>query len=248
MKRILWPILLVFLVQAGIFFGSIQVSGVISELQKNAFGTLTEKSSSRSSDLQNLMVQRWSNVGETLNRVLASTETVLDAAGKTPADITADGELTRKLLEKYSSSMVYLLRRNAVSGAFIVLDGSAADRDADSRLRKPGLYFRDADPSTGPTDNSDLLAERAPSYITQNTNIAMDSLWMPYFTFDEPAGGATAAAFPGDSSQAFYFKPLLAARENPGADFSDLGYWSRSFYLNGTNGRDARDAMKIITY
>ena len=119
MKRILWPILLVFLVQAGIFFGSIQVSGVISELQKNAFGTLTEKSSSRSSDLQNLMVQRWSNVGETLNRVLASTETVLDAAGKTPADITADGELTRKLLEKYSSSMVYLLRRNAVSGAFI---------------------------------------------------------------------------------------------------------------------------------
>ncbi len=42
MKRILWPILLVFLVQAGIFFGSIQVSGVISELQKNAFGTLTE--------------------------------------------------------------------------------------------------------------------------------------------------------------------------------------------------------------
>ena len=86
--------------QAGIFFGSIQVSGVISELQKNAFGTLTEKSSSRSSDLQNLMVQRWSNVGETLNRVLASTETVLDAAGKTPADITADGELTRKLLEK----------------------------------------------------------------------------------------------------------------------------------------------------
>ena len=248
MKRILWPILLVFLVQAGIFFGSIQVSGVISELQKNAFGTLTEKSSSRSSDLQNLMVQRWSNVGETLNRVLASTETVLDAAGKTPADITADGELTRKLLEKYSSSMVYLLRRNAVSGAFIVLDGSAADRDADSRLRKPGLYFRDADPSTGPTDNSDLLAERAPSYITQNTNIAMDSLWMPYFTFDEPAGGATAAAFPGDSSQAFYFKPLLAARENPGADFSDLGYWSRPFYLNGTNGRDARDAMKIITY
>lgn len=144
--------------QAGIFFGSIQVSGVISELQKNAFGTLTEKSSSRSSDLQNLMVQRWSNVGETLNRVLASTETVLDAAGKTPADITADGELTRKLLEKYSSSMVYLLRRNAVSGAFIVLDGSAADRDADSRLRKPGLYFRDADPSTGPTDNSDRSA------------------------------------------------------------------------------------------
>ncbi|MFR8331669.1 MAG: hypothetical protein ACLU9S_04295 [Oscillospiraceae bacterium] len=71
---------------------------------------------------------------------------------------------------------------------------------------------------------------------------------MPYFTFDEPAGGATAAAFPGDSSQAFYFKPLLAARENPGADFSDLGYWSRPFYLNGTNGRDARDAMKIITY
>lgn len=100
MKRILWPILLVFLVQAGIFFGSIQVSGVISELQKNAFGTLTEKSSSRSSDLQNLMVQRWSNVGETLNRVLASTETVLDAAGKTPADITADGELTREAAGK----------------------------------------------------------------------------------------------------------------------------------------------------
>ena len=33
MKRILWPILLVFLVQAGIFFGSIQVSGVISEIR-----------------------------------------------------------------------------------------------------------------------------------------------------------------------------------------------------------------------
>lgn len=63
-----------------------------------------------------------------------------------------------------------------------MLEGSPAVDDNGGTV-KNGLYFRDMDPSSTSQDNSDILIERAPTAITKELGIPMDSEWHPVFLF-----------------------------------------------------------------
>ena len=98
-----------------------------------------------------------------------------------------------------------MIRKNSVTGAFLILNGQdSADLSAGDMV-KSGLYIRDDDPVTNPNDTSDLLIERAPSAITKTLGIPMDTGWYPTFQFyaDDPEYGR------------FYQKPFQAAVEHP---------------------------------
>ncbi len=87
-------------------------------------------------------------------------------AGPEALEINAD--VTNELLRQVSSPLMALMRTNSVSGAFIVFDGPHSGQ-------KAGLYLRDSDPSSTPSDNSDLLAVRGPP---RSPNIST-SPWTP---------------------------------------------------------------------
>jgi diguanylate cyclase (GGDEF)-like protein len=228
LRKILAPLLVVMTLQAGLIYGSLVFGGTVSQLKNNMFDIFAEKVSSRSSHLENDMIQRWSNLSESVENILAETDKTLIFHGKTIEDITYQDDLTDELLSNLSSHVLYLLRKNSVTRAFVILDCDGTDR-------KSGLYFRDSDPGSNPSDYSDLLAVRAPSLITKELEIAMDSFWYPSFELNR----SEYSAFD------FYYKPFEAAKENPSVAFSDLGYWSPPFYLNPDN---QMDTIQLITY
>ena len=87
------------------------------------------------------------------------------------------------------------------------------------------------DPSSTSQDNSDILIERAPTAITKELGIPMDSEWHPVFLFSGE----------NDQRNLFYQNPIRAAQSYPEAEPKELGYWSKPFYL------DER-SVPVITY
>nr|WP_243108450.1 EAL domain-containing protein [Maliibacterium massiliense] len=235
MRTLLVPLLVVTILQASLFVVSIMYGGVLDQLNHSAFDILNERVINRRNDLQNEMVQRWSNVGEAVESVNGRVADLLAERGATHADITPNSPLATDILGDIANDVVYLLRRNSVTGAFVILNGRQALPEDGSALERSGIYLRDLDPASNPRDTSDLLIERAPSVVTQQLGISTDTWWEPQFHL------TADTALP---EYRMLHSPLQAAADHPGVSYADLGYWSMPFVLSG----EAGESNEVLTY
>lgn len=223
-RRLLVPMIIIVIVQVVLFISTIYSSGIIKILRENSFNILNQKVESRKDYLKNEMIQHWSNVGESETTINSNILEKLKRKGLTVNDLNSNSQITAELLNDISSDVVFMLRKNYVTGAFLILNTNSEE--------KPGIYVRDLDPNSNPSDNSDLLMERGPASIARNLGIPLDTWWSNKFTFD----GENKI-----TSKDFFQNPINAALENKNLSYKDLGYWSRPFSL------DEKD-IKVITY
>lgn len=212
------------LIQVALFVIAIFSSGIIQILKDNSFNILNQKIESRSNYLQNEILQHWSNIGESESVINSTILQKLESRGLTTQDLGNNGKLATELVNDISSDVIFMLRKNYVTGAFLILDSNSEE--------KTGVYFRDLDPNSNPSDNSDLLMERGPASIAQKLNIPLDTLWNNKVIFNESNKS---------SPKEFFIKPINAAKENESLSYKNLGYWSRPFSLSEKD-------IKIITY
>lgn len=231
MKKMILPMLLILLIQAGLFMGIIFYGGTMEKLNRNSFTILNERVINRKNYIQNEMIQRWSNFGDSVSAVNSMVSQVLQQQGIGVDGIQGNSKVSKEILKQASQNLVYLLRRQSVTGAFLVLNG----QDNPSQTfdcSKSGIYIRDLEALSSSQDNSDLMFERGPAAIPQALGITMDNNWMPQFQFSSALT---------EQSYDFFYKPFRAALQYPEMDYSDLGYWSRPFQLS-------KDDSSIITY
>ena len=218
MSRILHPVVIALLVQAGLFSANIIWGGTLEKLNHNAFDILNGQVVNRRDYLENEMLQRWSN----LNPAAQNIRLLFDQAEQE----AASGNARRnELLLQSAPDLLALLRRNSVTGVFLILtEGEPHDEAA--RMQKHALYIRDMDPTTSSADNSDLLLLHAPTLISKQLDISLDSRWQSYISFsqDEP------------DNWLYYSKPYAAALGHPEIGEEDLGYWSPAFRAEGGTG------------
>lgn len=209
----------VMVLQSAIFSGTILWGGTIERLDRNAFDILNERVINRKNYIQNEMLGRWSSISG-----------YDDAIGRKAANLQSGDESEEELLD-IAETLIYILRRNSVTGAFVILDGDGGRPSPGNSVQKTGLYFRNLDPVSSSANNDDLLAERAPAGVTKELGISLDTEWKPKFLFS------------ADDSLAddFYYSPFDAGVANPGVDDKELGYWSAPFRLTETG-------VEMITY
>lgn len=235
LKRIFIPMLGVMIIQSTVIYGMLFMVGTFNVLEENAYDLLHEKTSSRQDRFQSDMIERWSNVSDAMLAVNDKAEKYLVENTATDEAITSSSHAFNDeadaiaLLKESAEEIIYLLRRNSVTGAYLILNGD------DNNNKKRGVYFRDSDPMSNPPNYSDILAERAPAVITQELEIATNSFWQPDFSLDESNKDKTG----------FFYKPLRAAINYPDIAADELGYWGKPFYLNGEG---KRDSARVITY
>ncbi|CZR96119.1 MULTISPECIES: EAL domain-containing protein [Clostridioides] len=235
MKKMIFPLIIVMLIQTSLFCATILWGGTIQKLNDNSFDILNERVINRKNYIQNEMLQRWSKTSETESAINSSVKKVLDENNASIKDVGDNEEINKEIIKNISSDLIYLLRKNSVTGSFIILSNKNIENDSmnnKGEVSKTGLYIRDLDPKFNPNDNSDLLIERGSSDIARNFGISMDSYWAPKFSFK---GENTRK---GDN---FFYKPFRAAIDNPNVSSSNLGYWGSQFLL--TNAGD-----KVMTY
>ncbi|MDD2956525.1 MAG: hypothetical protein PHD67_09465 [Oscillospiraceae bacterium] len=137
----------------------------------------------------------------------------------------SSADLQKELLEQAAPSLISMLRRNEVSGVFLILNNADEYRPLAPGASQQyyGLCIRDYSPDSKYTDKEDLLVVRCPSSLVEPIGCSLDTSWNAFFTFD----GNT----PGD----YYYKPLQAAYENPGAAADDLTYFCGVHNFGGTD-------------
>lgn len=232
-KKMLIPLSAVLLIQA-IWFGcTILWGGTIKQLNKNAFDILNERVINRKNYLQNEMIQRWSNLDDSVVSIHSNVISILKEKQKNIEDISKSSELSMEILNSVSENLIYLLRRNSVTGVFFILNNEEFTQDIQQKENlKYGLYIRDLDPKYNSSDYSDLLIERAPSSIAKKLGIPMDANWRAQFDFSNKDVSA---------QYDFFYKPFEAAMQYKDVSYKDLGYWNKAFYMND-------DDTEIITY
>ncbi|WP_227855428.1 hypothetical protein [Clostridioides sp. ES-S-0048-02] len=226
MKKMIFPLIIVMLIQTSLFCATILWGGTIKRLNDNSFDILNERVINRKNYIQNEMLQRWSKTSETELAINSSVKKVLDENNVSIKDVGINEEINKEIIKNISKDLIYLLRKNSVTGSFIILNNKDIEGDSinsKDEISRTGLYIRDLDPKFNPNDNSDLLIERGSSEIARSFGISMDSYWAPKFSFKSENEEK------GDN---FFYKPFRAAIDNPNTSSSNLGYWGKSVLIN----------------
>ena len=225
MKKILVPLIILMIIQGCLFCGTILFGGTIEQLNYNAFEILNERVINRKNYIQNEMIQRWSNVEDTVAAVNSKVDNILSVHEVAPYDVDVNSDYSVEIISSIAEDVIYMLKKNSVTGAFVVLEGN------DPQI-KTGIYMRDLDPTTNASDNTDVLMERSPTDVFRDLGLAIDTNWQPNFDFnpDEP-----------QERYAFYYKPFNAAQKYQHVNYQDLGYWSMPFKLSDGD-------IDVITY
>lgn len=233
-RKILFPLMILVIIEILILVGSVFGQGIIDELNDNEKAIVDEKVVRRKNYLENEMISNWMNIEYTAQLINDYAQELIHS-GKISVDGLDDSsESAAPLLSKSAGDLIALMRTNRVTGAFIILNTGDLSESIKSGQyeNKPGIYLRDSDPLAQPSyRNQDLLIERAPIALVQQLGIATDTTWNPRFEFQE-------------TTQPYYdflYKPFQTAYENPDYTMADCGYWSRAFQLFG-------EGKKAIAY
>lgn len=224
MQRLLLPMLLVIVLESVLFAVTLLYGGPYQQAVHNSYAIFDQHTASRKNDLENEMLQRWSNIEALQTAVDNATASTLARDGLTYDDLSVDSRTTSDIFIQVAPTLITIMRKNSVTGAFVVLQSE--------NETKPALYLRDTDPVSTPADYSDLLLERAPIAVSKSMNIALDSWWSPALDV-----GTMDAA-----STSFFTVPMETAAANPGMSAKDLCYWSPPFRLSSDSDR------QVITY
>ena len=222
LKRLLFPIMGILLLQAILYSVVILEGSVVNKSDENSFEILNERVINRKLYIENEMVHRWSNFEEGEARILKSIDATLSVNGAVVEDIKSNAALNEKIITDLAPDLIYLLRKNEVTGAFVILDGVALENDVEGNSYA-GLYIRDLDPSGYSQEKSDLLIERGLPSVSKALNITLDRYWSAAFTFTEQGK---------DKNEQFFFKPLRTARVRHAQNSGEYMYWSAPFSLH----------------
>ena len=155
-------VLVILAVEVTLLIGSIAVSRVPQQLDRNAEDILAKQVENRSRYLEDFLVQA-QNLGDMPNRINEKTEALLTSGQISKDTLGQSSASSEPLLEAIADDLVTQLRSSSVTGVFVVLNTCDLDaRKTNGRL--PGIYLRDLDPDAAASErNEDLMLSFAPA-------------------------------------------------------------------------------------
>ena len=218
-------VLVILAVEVTLLIGSIAVSRVPQQLDRNAEDILAKQVENRSRYLEDFLVQA-QNLGDMPNRINEKTEALLTSGQISKDTLGQSSASSEPLLEAIADDLVTQLRSSSVTGVFVVLNTCDLDaRKTNGRL--PGIYLRDLDPDAAASErNEDLMLSFAPAGIVKSMRISTDSCWQPALDYEE--------------LDDFVYQPFMTAYQDGGKLLmAQYGRWTTSPYVLPGDKREA---------
>lgn len=197
------------------------------QMNQNAMDIVEKQVENRSAYLENIMLvnQDLSVLSAKINE---TTVSLMEEGAIDLETLDDSGENAMPLLSAVSSDLISTLRSKSVTGIFMVLNTEDLDQiGADVTL--PGVYIRDLDPSTTPSErNADLLLERSPIQLVKQMDVSTDKGWF--------------SSFPPEAleEESFIYQVFQAAYQDKGQlDAAEYGRWTRKPFVLKGDGRSA---------
>jgi len=213
-------VLVILAVEVTLLIGSIAVSRVPQQLDRNAEDILAKQVENRSRYLEDFLVQA-QNLGDMPNRINEKTEALLTSGQISKDTLGQSSASSEPLLEAIADDLMTQLRSSSVTGVFVVLNTCDLDaRKTNGRL--PGIYLRDLDPDAAASErNEDLMLSFAPAGIVKSMRISTDSCWQPALDYEE--------------LDDFVYQPFMNAYQDGGKLLmAQYGRWTPLILPDGT--------------
>lgn len=221
-RKLLFPMILILIIQMIIFAFTINYGGTIEYIRNNSCDLFQDDIDNSVRYMQNTMLSKWGNLSEYGYRINEELLKIAKINSLEVHEFSSRNHAVNLMLSSSSNMLLNLLRKNSVTGTFLIIN-------TDDPESLNALYLRDLDPSQASTDNSDILVEIGSPSIIGKLNLTMDSNWMPKLNLKNA------------SSSDFFYEPLNAATKNPTSDYNNYGYWSMPFRMNSSD-------LEVITY
>lgn len=234
--KLLFFIMGMFAVESILLGSSVFGSGILRYMRTNEGNVFHERVVSRKSYLEEEMRVRWSDVGDSVKSINRAAQELLDSGEITLETLDQGSEQSMPLLERASPELITLIRKNKVTGAFLILNTDNLEELHEQGIYKdkPGLYLRDYDPTSAAWNrDKDLMWNCAPAEFIRNQELTLDSVWKPKFEFESMG-----------KYEDYLYEPYQAAiktEERQRADLTDFGYW-------GISDCVCSDQKRVITY
>ena len=232
-RKILIPLMILVILEIGIIMMSIYGQGLFGLIHTNAREIVESRVEARRNYLESIMVNQWMNLGQTVQKINQLADGLVEAGKLDIEAIDDSSENAAPFLNAVSDDLISMMRTNRVTGVFLILnaDNLQSGMESGTYEDKPGLYFRDLDPESRPSNkNMDLLIERSPLLVARNKQLSTDRTWNTNFQF-----GTSGVPY-----YDFFYEPTQASfHYGVETSWEDLGYWSRPFSLFG----EAREAI-----
>ena len=228
------PLVVALVVQAIVCYFVILRSDSLTMLEEDTYNLFAERVSSRAGYLENDMVMRWSETGETAQKLADTVSAVLSEHGADASDIGAASPLALEIIDRAADDVISFVRRSEIDGAYFVLADSAEDGSQGEAASRSALYVLDSNPDVNLENDSDLLLAACPISLAKRTDIALASSWEATLTMPS-----------GEDGSAFFTEPLAAARAYPNAAADDLGYWGLPVDIGDTGNRSITYSIPV---
>lgn len=226
-RKILIPLMILVILEIGIIMMSIYGQGLFGLIHTNAREIVESRVEARRNYLESIMVNQWMNLGQTVQKINQLADGLVEAGKLDIEAIDDSSENAAPFLNAVSDDLISMMRTNRVTGVFLILnaDNLQSGMESGTYEDKPGLYFRDLDPESRPSNkNMDLLIERSPLLVARNKQLSTDRTWNTNFQF-----GTSGVPY-----YDFFYEPTQASfHYGVETSWEDLGYWSRPFSLFG---------------
>ncbi|MDL2206880.1 response regulator [Eubacteriales bacterium OttesenSCG-928-N13] len=209
------------------------MNGTMDLLQKNALTNLKQYAENRGSTLESSMEGNWSNLSTLEQRTSLAVTRWISKTGRNIDSLLLDDKEKNEMISDLSDAALLTLRQNAVTGVFVYFVDSTNQED---NAICNGLYVRDLNPNSTPSDYSDLSLLRGSAQIAQRYRIPLDNLWREDITF------STQYAAQDES----YFSFLKTVRDHMDLDSSDISTWIGPHRVSPDSGLDANDCMSYV--
>lgn len=232
------PLLAIMVFQSVFTYGTVSFGGVFSILREYSVGRLEQVTETRRITLENNMNRQWTNFAEEYELLLVRLEEMLEDKKLTAEEFLSDDEAMDALLKEMTPTWIYMMRKNVVNGAFIIL-GKPEIEDMGGETN--GFYLRDEDATANSADYSDISLLRGSSEISKEYKIPLGTFWAPKFKL------SPASVLEADN---YFYKPYVEAKKGE-LSHENLGYWSNFFCVEGDGTKDGQHkitySMPLIT-
>ena len=228
---LLFPMLIAFFLQIIIVLGIYFKSRIFENSNENSCSVLTEKVLRRKINIESEMKTRWTAFLDMQDNILSKINSETQKHGKNFNDLKTDIKLQSEVISSLVPDFIYILRKNYVTGVFLVLDTPALSEDKKTSSY-PGLYIRNNDPHYYSLNNEDLLFARGSAEAAVKHKLAMDIEWKPAFNIANDIN---------DKDSAYFHLPIKTAKKNNAVSGKNFHYWSPAFYFTDSKN-------KVITY
>lgn len=220
--RLLIPILVIAMVQIGVCYGLVGLSGGMDNLKSGVYKEFHAVVKGRSGQIQNLLELESDYVKKYRGRIEQKVEAVLAEQDRNTKDLISDVSLNECVVGEVTDDIEEMIEAGMGTGAFIMLEGYGEDSEL-----KYGYYLRNT--GTDSKEKKHYAVLRGTEKIIEQVEIPAHKNWRSEFRITD------------EQSCDFYQKIYDAVQNDLLDENPETGYWSPGFVMYG-------DEEKIITY